>query len=170
MSSHRRVGFWIRRYLPNEITGTLVSLSSAWLTYRFTDSLVAAAVAGTVGENIGFYGAAAARNIREQWIHAVAMISHRRRASFQRALWFTVVEFGPAEVVDSFAVRPLLLYFAPVTVGIPVVGWIIGKILADAVFYTVAGVSYVISRRRPQEKVVTEMTEDVRQHVQNSIW
>ena len=38
------------------------------------------------------------------------------------ALRSIAVEFGPAEVIDSLAIRPVALYLGPVLIGNPVVG------------------------------------------------
>jgi hypothetical protein len=60
------IRFWLMRYLPSELAGTALSLLSAWVAYRLSGSLVVAALAGTVGENVGFYGVAVGRTIRDQ--------------------------------------------------------------------------------------------------------
>ncbi|MHC5796269.1 type III PLP-dependent enzyme [Lacisediminihabitans sp. FW035] len=146
-SSRRSVGFWIRRYLPSEVAGTATALLAAGLAYATTGSLLVAAIAGTVGENLGFYGVAGARNFAEQWRLSSGEPSQRRRSSLARAAWLSAVEFGPAELVDTFAVRPLLLWIAPLVIGVPLAGWVIGKVGADLVFYGVAGMGYVMGRR-----------------------
>ncbi|MCD5380769.1 hypothetical protein LR004_02480, partial [Candidatus Gracilibacteria bacterium] len=44
-------------------------------------------------------------------------------------------EFGVPELFDFFIVRPLFLYFTPQILGNYVIGIIVGKILADIIFY-----------------------------------
>ena len=58
-----------------------------------------------------------------------------------------VAEFGPAELVDSFLVRPALLWAASALWGPNLGAWLIGKLAADAVFYVVAIVSFETGRR-----------------------
>ncbi len=143
----RGVGFWIRRYLPSEIAGTATALAAAAISYRLSGSLFVAAIAGTIGENLGFYGVAGARNFAEQWRDSRGDPGARRRSAISRTAWLSAVEFGPAELIDTLAVRPLLLWLAPVLIGLPAAGWIAGKIGADLVFYGIAGFGYVLGRR-----------------------
>jgi ornithine decarboxylase len=145
--SARGVGFWIRRYLPSEIAGTATALLAAAITYRLSGSLFLAAIAGTVGENLGFYLVAGIRNFTEQRRHSSGDRTGRHRSALARTAWILAGEFGPAELVDTLVVRPLLLWLAPVLIGFPAVGWIVGKVGADLVFYAVAGCGYVLGRR-----------------------
>jgi ornithine decarboxylase len=141
------IRFWLMRYLPSELAGTALSLLTAWIAYRLSGSLVVAALAGTVGENVGFYGVAVGRSIRDQWRFERALGATRPRASVRTALWLSLLEFGPAEIVDTFCVRPLLLWAGPVLLGNPLLGWLVGKLSADVVFYAVAAMGYLASRR-----------------------
>lgn len=159
--SARGVGFWIRRYLPSEIAGTATALLAAALTYRLSGSLFLAAIAGTISENLGFYLVVAARNFTEEWRHPSGDRTGRRRTALARKAWLLAGEFGPAELVDTLLVRPLLLWLAPVLIGFPVTGWIVGKVGADLVFYAVAGFGYVLGRhwdaaRRPTVESVAD--------------
>jgi ornithine decarboxylase len=142
-----RIRYWINRYLPSELTGTALSLVTAWATFTLTDSLLAAAVAGTIGESIGFYGVSIARSFVEQWREIDSGHPARTRVSLVRTAWLTVVEFGPAEIIDTVLVRPTLMYAGPVVLGIPLAGWIAGKLSADVVFYVVAACSITLGRR-----------------------
>ncbi|MET4704621.1 type III PLP-dependent enzyme [Frigoribacterium sp. UYMn621] len=143
----RGLGFWIRRYLPSEIVGTATALAAAAISYRLSGSLFVAAIAGTIGENLGFYGVAGARNFAELWRRSRGDPGARRRSVIARTAWLSAVEFGPAELIDTLAVRPLLLWLAPLLLGLPAAGWIAGKIGADLVFYGIAGFGYVLGRR-----------------------
>ena len=49
---------WIRRYLPNEIAGTVVEMGGAAVGYLATDSLAVAAICASVGASVGYYAAA----------------------------------------------------------------------------------------------------------------
>jgi hypothetical protein len=54
-SERGRVARWIARYLPLEVLGTIAAVMGAAAAYEATGSLVAAAVAGTVAEGVGYY-------------------------------------------------------------------------------------------------------------------
>ena len=59
------------------------------------------------------------------------------------ALRSVAVEFGPAEAIDTLAVRPAAFYFFPVWVGNAAAGLVLGKVVADITFYACAICSYV---------------------------
>ena len=63
-------------------------------------------------------------------------------------------QFGPAELIDSIAIRPLAYYIGPLIFGNVVAGWIFGKLLSDIGFYVLAIFSYerfngLLAGRRP---------------------
>lgn len=128
---------WAVRYLPGEVAGTCTALGSSLAVHAATDSLAAAAIAGTVGENIGYYGAALCRELRLYWRRCGSRSRYAKlRFSMKHAIRGMVVEFGFAELVDTFAVRPFLLYMLPVLFPSNLVAALFAaKILADCVFY-----------------------------------
>lgn len=97
--------------------------------------------AAAIVETVAFYAVLFIRDLRHR--------SSTRRPS-SRTLWTTLrnllVEFGPAELLDTFAVRPLAMYAASPVVGQVVTGVILGKIAADAVFYTLAIIGYEVCK------------------------
>ena len=58
------------------------------------------------------------------------------------ALRSVAVEFGPAELIDSIAVRPLAFYLGPQLFGNVIAGWIFAKLVSDVAFYACAILSY----------------------------
>lgn len=64
--ARRRLWVWAVCYLPAELLGTLVALGAAWTAHAASGSMGSAAVAGTVGEALGFYGCVAVREARDQ--------------------------------------------------------------------------------------------------------
>jgi hypothetical protein len=146
---------WVRRYLPCEIAGTVGELGSAAVAYLLTDSLAAAALVATVGASAGYYAAAYTSAVR--W-------AYRERSDRQGtarimvanifALRSVAIEFGPAELIDSIAIRPLAYYFGPLMFDNVIAGWIFGKLLSDIGFYVLAIFSYerfkgLLAVRRP---------------------
>ena len=156
--ARRKLAEWIRRYLPCEITGTVGELGGAAVTYALTDSLAAAAIVATIGAMVGYYAVAYINAVR--W----SVQSQRHRPWPLRfgvanllAIRSVVVEFGPAEVIDSGLIRPLAYYSVPLLVGDATVGFVIAKVAADVTFYSCAIVSYerfgaLVARRRPKRE------------------
>lgn len=153
---------WVRRYLPCEIASTAAEFGAAALAYVATGSLAIAAVAATVGASIGYYAAAYVSALR--WSYRDQ--EHRRGAlriavANLLALRSVAVEFGPAELIDSVAVRPLAFYVGPMVFGNVLAGWIFGKLLSDMSFYACAIVSYerfstLLARRSPKAQIEEE--------------
>jgi ornithine decarboxylase len=142
----RTLGYWIHRYLPNELAGTACALAGAWLTHQLTGSLLAAAIVGTLAESAGFYGVAVARDLRAELARTPDRSARRTVAALRTAVG-TAIEYGPAELVDTLAVRPALLYLAPQLTGSTWLGWLVGKVAADVVFYAMAAAGHLARRR-----------------------
>jgi hypothetical protein len=144
----RKLREWVGRYLPAEVLGTVIALAAAWTVHAASGSLISAAVAGTVGESLGYYGCMA---VREALVHDTR---HRHHGRMKR-LWLTgastlrdmLIEFGPAELVDSFLVRPFFMFLMPSLLGNFTAGILLGKLAADVIFYSLAIGAYELRRQ-----------------------
>lgn len=146
-----RVTGWVVRYLPLEVLGTITALAAAWAAFEASGSLAVAAIAGALGESVGYYALVVVRAARG---HAASARVRALRAPARRVgatAWLTVrsvaAEFGPAELLDTFLVRPALLWAASALWGGTLAAWLVGKLAADAVFYAVAISSFEVGRR-----------------------
>jgi hypothetical protein len=97
-----------------------------------------AALCGSLGESVGYYGVILIRDVRE---------ARRLGAKPWRVLPGMAVEFGPGELLDTFVVRPALMTAGPLLTGGLTVGTIAGKLAADVVFYAVVVPSGRLRRR-----------------------
>src|SRR5262245_56627853 len=114
----RKLLEWLRRYLPLEIVGWTSQLGAAGLAYVWTGSLAAAAVAATVGSSVGYSLPAYVSAVRWSALeHRDLPRPARVAVSNLLALRSLAVEFGPAELLDSLVVRPMLIYAAPLMLG-----------------------------------------------------
>ena len=59
-----------------------------------------------------------------------------------------VVEFGPAEIIDTALIRPAAMFLGSLATGNVIIGVLIGKVAADIVFYGLAITSYEVLVRR----------------------
>jgi hypothetical protein len=144
----RRLRVWAVRYLPAELAGTLTALAAAWSAEVASSAMGSVAVAGVVGENLGYYGCVAVREVCYQGARQRAQDTGRRRwqtgvATVQAML----IEFGPAELVDSLLARPLLMYLLPGLLHDLTAGIVAGKLAADVVFYAIAISAYELKQR-----------------------
>ena len=98
-----------------------------------------------MGELVGFYGWAFLLALRA--CPAAPFPSRRIRLRLVTAA--VAAEFGPAEILDFFLVRPAFMYAGPLLVGGVMAGLVLGKIAADVVFYTAAALTVsALARRR----------------------
>lgn len=134
---------WIRRYLPLEIAGWIGELGAAGIAYACTGSLAIAAIAATIGSSIGYYLPAYVNAFRWTWptVQARTFVGRAVMTNLLAVRSLTV-EFGIAEVIDSALVRPGLIFAAPVLLDHVLLGWIVGGVLADIVFYVCTIFSY----------------------------
>jgi hypothetical protein len=130
-----RAGEWLARYAPAEAAASLGALLAATATST-VGGAAAAASAGTIGDAVAFYAVLFVRDLRRQPIRRPG----GRAAG--RTLRDLLMEFGLAEVAGTFAVRPFAMYAATVLTDSVVVGVIVGTIVADIVFYTLAIIGY----------------------------
>lgn len=148
---------WFNRYAPAEIAGTATALLFSFLAYQATDSEVAAAYAGTMGENLGFYGTIISREVWRDY-HA----AHKKEGAYGiKDVLHTaknmITEFGPAGLLDSLVVRPLTMGLGGVYLERSFgrnAGVFVGKLAADFIFYIPTIASYEF-RKHAERKTST---------------
>ena len=121
-----RLRRWLHRYGPAEIAAVATSYAGFAAASALGAPLVGAAYAAAMTENIGFYGVMA--------VQAARAAPPGRRG---RAVALLLVEFGPAELLDTFVLRPAAIGLTVWLLG-PALGILAGKLLADIVFYALA--------------------------------
>ena len=138
-------------------------MGGAAVVYLATGSLAAAAIAATIGASAaGYYAAAYVSALRLSYRdHDDRRWPSRVLISNLLALRSVAVEFGPAELIDSVAVRPVAFYVGPLLFDNAVVGWVFGKLVSDLAFYLIAIVSYerfkaLLVRAEPSAEEVTD--------------
>jgi hypothetical protein len=114
-----------------------MALLCAWLAAANNSNPALAAIAGTWGEIIGFYGMMLVR----EWI------THRNLRAMPLVIGRLMLEFGPAEALDSMLLRPMFMYLAVTFSHNLMIGIVIGKLAADITFYIPAIISYELLRR-----------------------
>ncbi|MBI2146419.1 hypothetical protein HYU22_03700 [Candidatus Woesearchaeota archaeon] len=140
-----RVKEWLRRYGLAEVIGTAAAYACFFLGQELTDNDIIAAYAGTMGENLGFYGTMVVREVNAGVKKArvdgksYGLVDALKTASKLAA------EFGPAEVLDSLVVRPTTMGFGSRIFG-KELGVGIGKAAADVSFYVPTIISYELEK------------------------
>lgn len=140
-----RGAVWLRRYLPAEIVATVCTiLGGVIATLVFANPLLTA-LAGTWGENLGYYSTIAVTEFRRQR----ALAGHARAGSVLavRTVRNLLLEFTGAELLDSFLLRPAAMYGAIALTGSLPLGLLLGKLAADVAFYLPTIVAYELRQR-----------------------
>lgn len=164
MDTTRGFWFWARRYGPAEVVCLATMLVASSIATGLTDSPALLAASAIAGATVGFYGVLVTMVTREQ-LDLVARGEPRRRLAVSgRVVVLLLGEFGLAEVLDTFAVRPALMIAGVALVGAPVWGLLAGKVVADLLFYVISGIGYRLTemtglraRRACRDSVVSHI-------------
>lgn len=135
------VAEWLRRYGIAECAGILGALIGSAIMRRVTGNTAAAAYGGAWGETIGYAWVIAARDVKSrvgESGHARVPWTWRHSGHLFRD-W--IAEFGPAGILDTFVTRPLSMGFGMRFFG-TVRGLVVGKLVADVIFYVPVIVTY----------------------------
>lgn len=142
----RSAWFWIKRYAPAEIACLITMLIASVLAASVTDSPALLAIAAIAGATVGFYGVLITQVMREQLRLLVGEQSRWRRAAV-RTLPLLVAEFGVAEILDTFFLRPALMMAGVILLGDAVWGLLAGKVVADVLFYVISAICFRVTER-----------------------
>lgn len=133
---------WLLRYLPFEIVATACALVGGLVAYHLTRNSAVIAFVAAWSENIGYYTTVFARELRQK--------SKKQKisfANFLKTMRDVVFEFGVAESLDNFLLRPFFMYIMVIVLGNLLLGLIAGKIITDIFFYGTAIVFYEMRKK-----------------------
>lgn len=124
----------IKRYGIGEIFATWWALLWGYIITRWTDSSVAIGYAWARWENICYYWYFLYKEYRDQ------ALFHGKKISIWTVFVGMISEFWPWEVLDSLIIKPFLMWWWSKTLW--TLGFIVGKYLADSIYYTLATLLY----------------------------
>jgi hypothetical protein len=139
---------WIKRYGLAEIISLVMTVGGAWLTFHFTQNKITTALIGTWAGNIGYFGTILIEDILLAIRQLEAVGKKYSLETFYKNVRALFVEFGIAEVFDTFLIRPTLMYYIPIWINDLSWGVVIAKFAADITFYVPAIVSYELSKNK----------------------
>lgn len=141
-----RSWFWVKRYGPAELACLATMLAASALAAGVTDSPPLLAIAAIAGATVGFYGVLLTTVLREQ-LRLLRGIPHRFRRAALRSFPLLFAEFGVAELLDTFFLRPALMIAGVAIIGDAVLGLLAGKVVADVLFYVISGMCFRVTER-----------------------
>ena len=134
----------IKRYLPSQIISTITSILGAIIVYQLTNSKIAGALGGTWGDNLGYY-------LTHLYLEYKNHKKERKNKYILKNFLYDIkhmfIEFGIAEVLDTFFIRPFILYIFPIIIGNYALGVTIGSFVADITFYIPVIISYELKKK-----------------------
>lgn len=143
-----RVKEWVKRYMPAEILSVLATLLGGWLAFELSGNQLATALTATWAGNVAYFGYIIAADILKTNQACKANDQPYAFRNFLENVKALVIEFGVAEIADSFFIRPALLYYFPIWTGNLTSGMILAKLAADVTFYVPAIIGYEFSKRK----------------------
>ena len=143
-----RVREWLLRYGPAELLSLLATLGGAAATARAGGNGVAVALAATWAGNLAYFGLILAQDVWRTRRELHAQGRAYTLGTFGRNVRALVIEFGPAEALDSLLIRPALMYWLPRWLHSVPQGILAAKFAADITFYIPAIISYELSKRK----------------------
>lgn len=143
----KKIGEWISRYGWAEVISTLLTFLLGWGVSVFTQSEIAIAYAGTAGAAIGFYGFIFIRDIYRGYKLHLPSTPKAKLLIVGRCLRNMGFEFGLAEVLDFFLVRPFFLFYGPRLLNDYFWGVLVGKSIADLLFFAISILMFEIRKK-----------------------
>lgn len=133
---------WSKRYFSAEIFSVFGVILFGTVTHIISHNPILTALAGTIGENLGFYGNIfykdlQKRKIQDQKLTFIGYLKVLRDISF---------EFGLAEYMDLL-IRPTLMYSFQRLINNTQIALLAAKFSADITFYLPAIVFYELRKR-----------------------
>ena len=143
----KKVLEWIWRYAPSTLLAILAAIIAANLVRMAFGNLIAAAIAATWADNIVFYGIIAYKDIKlrkkkDKRITFIGLLKVMRNA---------FIEFGPAEYLDSFFLRPLWLSVFPYFIPNYSLAILLGSLAAEISYFIPTIIAYEFRKRAFQD-------------------
>jgi hypothetical protein len=139
---------WTKRYGLAEVISLTLTVVSSWIAFKFTNSNITTAIVATWAGNIGYFGTILVQDI----LLAIKQLEQKGKKysteTFYKNTRALFVEFGVAEIFDTFLIRPTLLYYFPIWLDNLTLGVIVAKFTADISFYVPAIISYELSKNK----------------------
>jgi len=144
----KKLAEWLKRYLPAEVLSLIATLAAGGGAFALTHNRTTTALAATWAGNVAYFGCILLQDIRRTRHLRLAAGKPYTTRTLGKNIRALLVEFGAAELLDSFVIRPLLMYYLPLWLGNLSGGILAAKLAADVTFYVPAIISYELSKKR----------------------
>jgi hypothetical protein len=135
---------WSKRYILPELASFACALTGAHLAFAAGSNILLASFAAAWAENIGYYSVIIYRETKHI---SETRPETNRMSRFLLVLRNLAIEFGVAECVDSLFLRPACMFLCFEIFSNHSVATVVGKLLADIGFYTMAVSGYELRKK-----------------------
>jgi hypothetical protein len=137
---------WFDRYKYSEIAATSAALLMSQLSQNCSG--LATAYFVVIAEYFAFYGVIL---YIEYTKHKEKNKKISKKTSFKEVLFILrnlVLEFGYPAILDFVFVRPFFMYWMPIVCGNFMIGILLGKLIADFLFYLPTIINYELIKKK----------------------
>lgn len=136
-----------KRYFSAEIFATFTAMLGAIITFNLTNNKIISAYVGTISEGIGFYSFIVIRDISNSVKADKELKKKYNLMHFLKDIRNIVLEFGFSEFFDFLIIRPFSMYIFTLWISNYGVGILVGKAVADIIFYIPTAFAYQLERK-----------------------
>lgn len=139
----RKLREWWNRYAVAEFVSMLVVLVSATILHIFIKNVIIVALIVTWLMNFCFYGIIIYKDLKERKRNKgkITFVDYLEQARN------TILEFGPAEYIDSFLLRPFFLSLFPYLISNYTLAVFIGTVVADIAYFIPVIMAYELRKK-----------------------
>ncbi|MFH1439373.1 MAG: hypothetical protein ABIG89_02330 [Candidatus Woesearchaeota archaeon] len=134
---------WFKRYAAAEVIGLLSGIVFANISMFVFGNMIGSAFIATWAENFGFYGTILYKDGKQRK-NKHGNIGFK---GFLIMLKNTIIEFGPAEYLDSFLIRPFYLAVFPHFIQNYSLAIILGSLATNITYYIPTILSYEFRKK-----------------------
>ncbi|MFH1575471.1 MAG: hypothetical protein ABIB55_00820 [Candidatus Nealsonbacteria bacterium] len=134
---------WLKRYAFAHIVAVITAVLIANLSHALFKNIILSAFLATWSDNIAYYGIIIYGDLKSQ----KKKDKQLKTKSFLKVARGIVVEFGPAEYLDSFIIRPFYLSVFPYFIPNYPLAILIGSMCAEVTFYIPTIISYELKKK-----------------------
>jgi hypothetical protein len=134
---------YFRRYIIPLTLATITAILSANIIFYFLKSYLLAGFIATWLDNFVFYGYIAIVDLKKRKF----LRSSNKIKEFIKLIRNMLIEFGPAEYLDSFILRPLLLAIFPMFIANYSLGVLLGSLTAEISYFLFTIIGYEFRKK-----------------------
>jgi hypothetical protein len=147
-SARQKIKEWVRRYMPVEAGSLGINLVVSWAVCRVSGSLAVGAVSGAIAGMVCYYSVCTIREFIYNW----RLVQREDSAckvfvALSKTVRDVAVEFGFFGAIDGFITRPAIMLGCSSLTSVYAANIVIGKVLADALYYSFAIGAYELKKR-----------------------